>query len=65
MPQCRGDVFQVAAGTYDGFTITTSGTAARPISFVGPDSGQAIVDGRGTDREVIAIGSHSTGRPGT
>ncbi len=55
-----GDVFHVAAGMYDGFTITTSGTAARPISFVGPSSGQAIVDGGGTDREVIAIGAFDT-----
>ena len=55
-----GDVFHVAAGTYDGFTITTSGTATRPISFIGPESGQAIVDGRGTDREVIAIGAFDT-----
>ncbi len=53
-----GDVFHVAAGTYDGFAITTSGTATRPIAFVGPDSGQAIIDGGGTDREVIAIGTY-------
>ncbi len=55
-----GDTFHVTAGTYDGFTITTSGTATRPIAFVGPDSGRAVVDGHGTDREVIAIGSYDT-----
>jgi hypothetical protein len=55
-----GDVFHVAAGAYEGFTITTSGTATRPIAFVGPSTGEAVVDGSGTDREVIAIGSYDT-----
>ena len=32
-----GDIVSLAAGTYAPFTVTASGTAADPISIVGPD----------------------------
>jgi hypothetical protein len=52
-----GDVFLVAAGTYADFEIETSGLAGAPIAFVGPGDGSAIVDGQGTDRGVVTVGT--------
>ncbi|MFC2177225.1 right-handed parallel beta-helix repeat-containing protein [Actinomycetota bacterium] len=54
-----GDIFEVGAGTYAPFEITTSGTAAEPIRFFGSASGfgTAVIDGAGTDRGVVTIGT--------
>ena len=49
-----GDTFSVAAGTYDPFVLTTSGTSGAPIAFVA-ESG-ARIDGAGTDRGVVTLG---------
>lgn len=49
-----GDIFEVAAGTYAPFEITTSGTKQQPIIFHG--SG-ATIDGAGTDRGIVTIGT--------
>ncbi len=51
-----GDTFEVAAGRYAPFQVTTSGTAGAPIAFRGPGDGSAVVDGDGTDRGVVTIG---------
>ena len=56
-----GDVFEIAAGTYETFTIQRSGTSANPIVFRGPSSGEAIIEGAGTNRGVVTIGD--TGGP--
>ncbi len=54
-----GDTFEVAAGVYETFVLSTSGRANAPISFVGADGGQVIVDGAGTGRGVITLESTS------
>lgn len=52
-----GDTFELAAGVYSPFELTTSGTAGSPISFVGPSDGPAaVIDGEGTDRGVVTLG---------
>jgi len=51
-----GDTFTLAAGTYSPFELTTSGSAGSPITFRGPESGGAVVDGAGTDRGVVTLG---------
>jgi len=51
-----GDTFRLAAGTYKPFQLIRSGTANAPISFVGPENGTAVIDGRGTLRGVVTIG---------
>lgn len=56
-----GDTFVVAGGNYSPFSVSTSGTAGAPISFVGATrtGAAAIVDGAGTDRGVVTIESAS------
>ena len=59
-------MIHVAAGNYDAFTLTTSGTADNPIVLRGPvdphtesdDAKWAVVDGNNTDRGVLTIGTH-------
>jgi hypothetical protein len=55
-----GDTFHVAAGTYAAFQIATSGSPGQPISFLGPGSGLAVVDGSGTTRGVVTVGTDSS-----
>ena len=50
-----GDTFHILPGTYDAFTIDTSGSPDSPISFIA-DSGGVIINGDNTDRGVITIG---------
>lgn len=50
-----GDTFHIAAGYYQPFEITVSGTSEAPISWLGPEEGEAIIDGLGTDRGVVTI----------
>ncbi|MEM7051774.1 MAG: right-handed parallel beta-helix repeat-containing protein [Acidobacteriota bacterium] len=52
-----GDVVLVDAGLYEPFAIATSGSAGAVIAFVGPPDGSAIVDGGGTDRGVVTLGT--------
>lgn len=54
-----GDTFIVASGTYAPFTVTGSGTAGSPISFIGAAGGAAIVDGDNTERGVVTLASVS------
>lgn len=54
-----GDFFHVAAGIYDTFSITTSGTINSPIVFQGPENDTAFIDGAGTTRGVVTIGNSS------
>lgn len=51
-----GDEFQIAAGNYEPFDIDRSGSLGQPIVFTGPESGEAVIDGNGTDRGVVTIG---------
>ena len=51
-----GDTFTLAAGSYAPFELTTSGDPGNPITFRGPESGVAVVDGGGTDRGVVTLG---------
>jgi uncharacterized repeat protein (TIGR01451 family) len=53
-----GDIFHVAAGTYQPFQLLASGTPAHPIAFLGPGDGAAIVDGGGTARGVVTLGEY-------
>ena len=53
-----GDVLHVAAGTYSPFQILTSGASGRPIVFLGPGDGTAIVDGAGTGRGLVTLGEY-------
>ncbi len=63
-----GDIFTIAAGSYDAFTLSTSGNAESPIVFRGAvnphqstiESEWAIVDGQNTDRGVFTLGNHSS-----
>lgn len=50
-----GDTFLVAAGVYEAFEINTSGTLAAPIAWLGPEQGEAIIDGQGTERGIITL----------
>jgi len=54
-----GDTFHVAAGVYQDFELLTGGTNGHPITFVGPESGTATVDGDGTNRGVITLGVYN------
>jgi len=54
-----GDVFHVAAGTYQPFQLLASGTPGHPIDFRGPAGGTAVVDGAGTDRGVVTLGEYN------
>lgn len=49
-----GDTFRVAAGSYEPFELTTSGTDGAPIAFVA-EAGATIL-GQGTDRGIITLG---------
>ncbi len=55
-----GDHFIVTAGTYNSFTLTTSGTVGSPISFMSETQHEAIIDGNGTASGVVTIGDFST-----
>jgi hypothetical protein len=50
-----GDIFEVAAGTYAPFEITTSGTGEQPIIFRA--AGEVTIDGAGTDRGIVTLGT--------
>ncbi len=53
-----GDVFHLAVGTYAPFQLLASGTPGHPITFRGPDTGKAVVDGGGTDRGIVTLGEY-------
>ena len=53
-----GDTFHLAAGTYAPFQLLSSGMAGHPITFSGPQSGEAVIDGGGTNRGVVTIGEY-------
>ena len=55
-----GDVFHVAAGTYDSFQISVSGAPGEPISILGPSQGEAIVDGGNTSIGVVTVGTYTS-----
>jgi hypothetical protein len=55
-----GDTFHVAAGSYGGFQISTSGVQGQPIAFLGPSSGEAVIDGGGTGSGVVTVGTSSS-----
>lgn len=48
-----GDVFNIAAGAYQPFTIAKSGTSSNPIVFRG--AGTAVVNGAGATRGVVTL----------
>ena len=54
-----GDTFHVAAGTYADFQLLASGTAAQPITFLGPGDGTAVIEGGNTDRGVVTLGEYN------
>jgi hypothetical protein len=54
-----GDVFHIAAGTYQPFQLLTSGMPGHPIDFRGPAVGTAVVDGAGTGRGVVTLGEYN------
>jgi uncharacterized repeat protein (TIGR01451 family) len=56
-----GDTFHVAAGIYyeNNLELNTSGTAGHPITFMGPESGTAIIDGDGDRGVFTLVGSES------
>jgi hypothetical protein len=52
-----GDVMHLAPGTYKGtWTVTKSGTEAKPIVWLGPSDNSAIIDGDGAKWAVSADG---------
>ncbi|MFV1999277.1 MAG: hypothetical protein ACC654_02830, partial [Acidimicrobiia bacterium] len=53
-----GDEFQIGAGTYQPFDIVRSGAQGQPIAFTGPETGEAIIDGGGTDAGVVTVGRY-------
>ncbi len=55
-----GDTFHVAAGTYESFQLSASGSPGQPISFLGPSEGEAIVDGADTTIGVVTVGTYSS-----
>ena len=55
-----GDTFYVAAGLYESFQISASGSPGLPISFVGPGDGEAVIDGADTDIGVVTVGTYSS-----
>ena len=54
-----GDIFHIAAGTYQPFQLLVSGSVGHPIVFSGPETGGAIVDGAGTDRGIVTLGEYN------
>jgi uncharacterized repeat protein (TIGR01451 family) len=52
-----GDVFHIGPGIYNSFEVETSGVEGHPISFLGPGDGTAVVEGGGTDRGIVTLGS--------
>lgn len=62
-----GDVFNVSAGIYNAFSLTTSGQKGKPIVLRGAvnpnlspvDSEWTIIDGGNTDRGVLTIGEYA------
>ena len=52
-----GDVFLIKEGIYAPFEITTSGTEFEPIVFFSGNPHDAIIDGGGTDRGIITLGT--------
>ncbi len=54
-----GDIFEMAAGVYSPFTITTDGTATQPITIRSSDLHGAIVDGSNTSSGIITVGNFS------
>ncbi len=54
-----GDIFHLAAGTYQPFQLLVSGSVGHPIVFSGPETGGAIVDGAGTDRGIVTLGEYN------
>lgn len=54
-----GDHFIVAAGFYQPFILTRSGTPSTLISFESSSPQCAIIDGNNTDRHVVTIGQSS------
>jgi hypothetical protein len=55
-----GDTFHVAGGQYEAFQLSASGGPGQPISFLGPSSGAAVVDGAGTSIGVVTVGTYSS-----
>ncbi len=55
-----GDHFIVGSGNYDPFTLTTSGTADNPISFISETQHGAIINGNGTSSGIVNLGDFST-----
>jgi uncharacterized repeat protein (TIGR01451 family) len=53
-----GDVFHLAAGTYNPFQLLASGTDGHPIVFLGPGAKTAIIDGAGTTRGIVTLGEY-------
>ncbi len=55
-----GDQFVVAAGDYDAFSITNSGTVSSPITFVSETQNCAVIDANNSTRHAISIGTSSS-----
>jgi len=55
-----GDTFHVATGSYGAFQISTSGAEGQPIAFLGPNTGDAVIDGSGTGSGVVTVGTYSS-----
>jgi hypothetical protein len=53
-----GDLFTVAPGQYEPFTLLASGREGQPIVFRGPEDRTAMVDGQGTERGVVTLGRY-------
>ncbi len=54
-----GDIFEVGAGVYTPFTITTDGTASQPITIRSTTPRNAIIDGNNTTAGVVTVGNFS------
>lgn len=54
-----GDILMVAEGSYEAFTLLTSGTAGNPITFLSEVPRAAIIDGQDTDRGIVTLGEFS------
>jgi hypothetical protein len=53
-----GDKFNIYSGTYQPFQILISGSDGKPITFLGPENGETIIDGAGIERGVITLGEY-------
>ncbi|MBX2816186.1 MAG: right-handed parallel beta-helix repeat-containing protein [Saprospiraceae bacterium] len=52
-----GDIFEIAEGEYDAFSIDVSGTPDQPIVFRGSTQGDSVlIDGDNTARGVVTLG---------